>query len=79
MVASIEQLRRLQQPPEWIRIDVAVKLFGASRSKFYEWIAERKIKSFCLRDRGKVKGIRLLSFDSICEFYEREVQKEAAI
>jgi hypothetical protein len=62
--------------PEWIRIDEAVRRFGISRSRFYQLIGDRKIKSFCLRERNKIKGIRLLSFDSICSFLESEAQAQ---
>jgi len=60
-----------------VRVDVAVKLFGISRSKLYELIADRKIKSFCLRERNKLKGVRLLSFDSLCDFFEREAKSQS--
>jgi Helix-turn-helix domain len=66
----------IKQRPEWLRIDSAVKLFGLSRSKLYELIADRKIKSFCLRERNKIKGIRLLSFDSLSEFLENEAREQ---
>jgi hypothetical protein len=62
--------------PEWIRLNVAVALFGISRSRFYDLIAEKKIKSFTLRERNQIKGTRLLSYDSICEFLEKEAQAE---
>jgi predicted DNA-binding transcriptional regulator AlpA len=62
--------------PEWLRVDAAVKLFGISRSKLYELISDRRIKSFCLRERNKIKGIRLISFDSVQEFLEREAIAE---
>jgi hypothetical protein len=71
-----DQSAQSEQRPEWIRMDAAEKLFGISRSKLYELISDRKIKSFCLRERNKVKGIRLLSFDSICEFLEKEAQAQ---
>jgi|SRR5437660_597303 len=64
------------QRPEWVRVDAAVKLFGISRAKLYEMIADRKIKSFCLRERNKIKGIRLISFDSLSEFLENEAQAQ---
>jgi hypothetical protein len=69
------------QRPEWIRLHTAVKLFGLSRTKLYELIAERKIKSFCLRERNKIKGIRLISFDSLDQFLKNEAkaQQEAAV
>ena len=66
----------VQQRPEWLRVDAVVKLFGIYRSKLYELIAERKIKSFCLRERNKLKGIRLISYDSLCDFFEREAKAQ---
>jgi hypothetical protein len=69
-----QQLEKLR--PEWLRMDVAVRLFGLSRSKFYELIADRRIKSFCLRERNKRKGIRLLSYDSISQFLENESREQ---
>ena len=66
----------IRQRPEWLRVDAAVNLFGISRSKIYELIADRRIKSFCLRERNKVKGIRLISFDSLREFLEKEAQAQ---
>jgi hypothetical protein len=62
--------------PEWIRIDEAVRRFGLSRSRLYQLIGERRIKSFCLRERNQIKGTRLLSFDSLSEFFEKEAQAE---
>jgi len=57
-------------------MDAAEKLFGISRSKLYELISDRKIKSFCLRERNKIKGIRLISYDSLCEFLEKEAEAQ---
>ena len=66
--------------PEWIRVDAAVKLFGISRTKLYQLITDRRIKSFCLRERNKLKGCRLISFDSLSEFLENEAKaQEAAV
>jgi hypothetical protein len=62
--------------PEWIRLDEAVRRFGLSRSRLYQLIGERRIKSFCLRERNQIKGTRLLNFDSLCEFFEKEAQSE---
>jgi Helix-turn-helix domain len=66
-----------RERPEWLRVDAAVNLFGISRSKLYELIADRRIKSFCLRERNKVKGIRLISFDSLNAFLENEARTQA--
>jgi hypothetical protein len=65
--------------PEWIRLSTAAQLFGISRSRLYDLIGERKIKSFCLRERNQIKGTRLLSFDSLCEFFEKEAQADKEV
>jgi hypothetical protein len=65
--------------PEWIRLNTAAQLFGISRSRLYDLIAERKIKSFCLRERNQIKGTRLISFDSLCKFFEKEAQAEQEV
>jgi hypothetical protein len=62
--------------PEWVRIDEAVRLFGLSRSRLYQLIGQKRIKSFSLRERNQIKGTRLLNYDSLCEFFEREAQAE---
>jgi hypothetical protein len=65
--------------PEWIRVEDAVRRFGLSRSRLYQLISERRIKSFCLRERNQIKGTRLLSFDSLCEFFEKEAQADKEV
>jgi hypothetical protein len=62
--------------PEWLRIPEATRLFGLSRSKLYALISERRIKSFCLRERNKLKGIRLLNYDSLAAFLENEAKTQ---
>jgi len=62
--------------PEWLRIPEATRIFGLSRSKLYELISERQIKSFCLRERNKIKGIRLLNYDSLCDFLQNEAKAQ---
>lgn len=65
--------------PEWLRIPEATKLFGISRSKLYELIAARHIRSISLRKRGQVKGTRLIDYDSLCAFLETACQNEGVI
>jgi hypothetical protein len=78
-IQALADSQPIQQRPEWLRIDAAVRLFGLSRTKLYELIADRKIKSFCLRERNKIKGIRLISFDSLSEFLENEAREQQKI
>jgi hypothetical protein len=68
---------QIHSKPEWVRIDEAVRRFGISRSRLYQLISEKRIKSFALRERNQIKGTRLLSYDSLVEFFEREAQAAA--
>ena len=58
--------------PEWIRISEVPRYFGISRSKCYELIHDKAIKSCSLRKRGQVqvKGTRLISYDSLSKYFE---------
>ena len=51
----------------------AVRLFGVGRSSLYVLIAEGKVRSRVLKTRrDSTRGIRLLSYDSLCEFIGTE-------
>ena len=56
--------------PEWIRIHTAEKIFDLSKSYLKGLIAENKIKSRLLKGRGQLRGVRLISYDSLNEFIE---------
>lgn len=60
--------------PEWIRVPEAVRVFSLCRSSLYELIAAGKIKSTCLRKRGAVRGIRLISYDSLAAYVDQAVR-----
>ena len=57
--------------PEWIRVDDAVRVSGISRSKIYELIKAGKIRSFSKRERGAIRGIRLIFLDSLLDHIEQ--------
>ena len=57
--------------PEWIRVKSAVRMFGIGQSRLYELIQAGTVKSVCLRERGKARGIRLISVDSMRSLMER--------
>ena len=54
--------------PEWIRIVDAVRLSGIGRSHLYQLIEQGKIRSVCLRERQKVRGIRLINVRSLHDY-----------
>lgn len=56
--------------PEWIRPKDVPEIFGIGRSRIYELIAEGKVKSVSLRQRGQKHGTRLISYDSISAYLE---------
>lgn len=62
--------------PAWIRVPLAMHLFGISRSSLYELIAENKIKSASIRKRNALRGIRLINVDSLEEYLNGFVQSK---
>ena len=60
---------------EWLRIPEATRCFGIGRSSIYELIAEGKIKSASIRKRGNVRGIRLVSADSLSHYIESQAEQ----
>jgi len=56
--------------PEWLRPKDIPKYFGIGRSKAYELIADGKVKSVSLRQRGQKHGTRLVSYDSLAAYLE---------
>ena len=59
--------------PEWLRVPAAMHLSGFCRSTLYELITQNKITSTCIRKPGAVRGIRVISYDSLTAFIERQV------
>ena len=56
--------------PAWFRIPDACAVSGIGRSLLYRHLTDGRIKSVCLRDRNKVRGIRLVNADSLFAFIE---------
>lgn len=62
--------------PEWLRMPEAVRCFGISRTKLYDLISKGRIRSVSLRERGQIKGTRLLSYDSLHDYLERLAEEQ---
>jgi len=58
--------------PEWLRIPEAKRIFGIGRSTLYVLIGSGKVKSCSLRRRGTMRGIRLISYDSLAAFIRNQ-------
>jgi hypothetical protein len=57
-------------PQEWLRISEAVQYSRLSKPTLYNLINRGLIKSVSLRERGQIKGTRLVSYDSLRAFLE---------
>ena len=55
-------------PREWLRIKEACEFSRVSKPKLYDLINRGLIKSVSLKERGQIKGTRLVSFDSLRDF-----------
>lgn len=53
---------------EFLRIPEAVKFSGLSRTTLYRMITDGRLKSKCVRARGAIKGVRLISRDVLRDF-----------
>lgn len=56
--------------PEWLDPKGIQRRFGIGKSTLYRLIDEGKIKSTSLRERGKLRGKRLIFTDSVAAFLE---------
>lgn len=68
--ANIHQFQP-DSTPEWLRVPAACHRFSVSRSWLYERITAGDIKTASLRKRGSIRGIRLVSRDSLAAFIEQ--------
>ena len=58
------------QLPEWLRVKEACAYSRLSKPKLYELLNRSLVKSVSLRERGQVRGTRLISSDSLRRFLE---------
>lgn len=57
--------------PEWADCKGITRIFGIGKSTLYRLEAEGKIRSSSLRERGKLRGKKLFSCDSVAAFIEK--------
>ena len=62
-----------ETPPVWIRLPKdgrECRHFGFSRTSYYRLIKSGAISSVCVRDPGKLKGVRLINYESVRLYLE---------
>lgn len=57
--------------PEWADAKNITRIFGLGKSTLYRLEAEGKIRSSSLRERGKLRGKKLFSCDSVAAYIEK--------
>ncbi len=48
--------------------------FGLSRGWYYKAAGSGEIKMVALRQRGALRGVRLVAYDSVCDYIRRAAQ-----
>jgi hypothetical protein len=63
---------RAENRPIWLRAPKrgAEPYTGLSRAKLYQLAGEGRIVTRCLREKGRVRGVRLFLLNSILEYIE---------
>lgn len=62
-------------PVEWQRVPEICRCFGLKRSKVYELISRGVLKSASLRQKGSLRGIRIVSCDSVRTLLESSARR----
>jgi hypothetical protein len=63
-----------QIEPEFIDVDGLRRAFGIKRSLAYQLLADGAIKGVSLRRRGRIRGKRLFSVDSVRAFLHAQME-----
>jgi len=67
----------IQQRVEFFRLPAPGKRdphFGLSRGWYYKAAGSGEIEMVALRQRGSLRGVRLVAYDSVCDYIRRAAQ-----
>ena len=59
----------------YLRVQQVLDFYPFKRAKLYEYLASGDIKSFVLKEKGALRGIRLIDRDSLDAFLESKAIK----
>lgn len=65
-----DQGAKSQTPRDWLRVAEACAYCRLSKPKLYDLLNRGLVKSVSLKERGQIKGTRLVSFHSLKDFLE---------
>lgn len=60
--------------PEFLRVKGVERMFGIKRGKLYQLIRNGIVSSKSLRTHGTIRGIRLISVDSVRNYINSQKQ-----
>jgi len=68
----MSDLTTATERPEWCKAATITRLLGPSRSSLYEAAAKGLIRSSSVKGRGKLRGSRFFSYDSVKAWIEAD-------
>jgi len=59
----------------YLRVQQVLDFYPFKRAKLYEYLASGDVKSFVLKEKGALRGIRLIDRDSLDAFLESHARR----
>jgi len=60
----------------YLRVQQVLDFYPFKRAKLYEYLASGEVKSFVLKEKGALRGIRLIDRDSLDAFLESHALRD---
>ena len=79
---TLQQNQAASHPVEFFRLPQPGKrdpFFGLSRGWYYKAHAAGEIRLVAIRQRGALRGVRLVAYDSVCAYIRRAAQTTQAV
>ena len=70
IVSSDPLMNNFHDRQEWMRVRQAVRCFSIGRSSLYKLLSKGFVKSVSIKERGALRGIRLINADSVRNYLE---------
>jgi hypothetical protein len=68
------RLNSIASNSDWLTVKESMEYAKVSRSRLYSLMEEPLIRTYCLRRKGRTKGIRFVSKSSLDAFFDQQCQ-----